>query len=141
MGKNQPKTAHVRAVKGKTPEQLRKRDLNVTLAKWRLKKLQLSQKLARAIRERHAFQGSDESVLDQYMAMVESECNAFIAARFQAKMEAVQAKFVAEAMIGPASIVLVKWLAGRDATYDRVNRFFNERPALKRVASAVDKIA
>lgn len=38
--------------------------------------------------------------------------------------------YVADALKGTHGAILTKWLAGREATFERVNRFFNERPRL-----------
>jgi len=43
-------------------------------------------------------------------------------------------QFVAEALAGPSAIHLERWLKNRQATYDRVFRFFDERPNLVRTA-------
>lgn len=39
-------------------------------------------------------------------------------------------EYVASALAGTFGMILDKWLAGREATFDRVNRFFTERPQL-----------
>ncbi len=38
--------------------------------------------------------------------------------------------YVADALKGTFAPILNKWLAGREATFERVNRFFTERPNL-----------
>jgi hypothetical protein len=59
--------------------------------------------------------------------------------RLQAKQRAEQAdkqRIVSErlylqaAINGPAQRILNNWLKGREATFERVNRFFKERPHL-----------
>ena len=41
------------------------------------------------------------------------------------------AKFVADALAGTHAMILNHWLKGREATFARVQRFFDERPQLQ----------
>lgn len=67
-----------------------------------------------------------------------AEQQAKIKAAAEAKAIAAAAKhqhdnedaYVADALKGTFAGILNKWLAGREATFERVNRFFTERPRL-----------
>lgn len=48
-----------------------------------------------------------------------------------------QAQYVVDALNGPSAKVLKLWLKDRVATYERVKRFFDERPAQHRIAQIV----
>ena len=127
-GKSKNGMGNVRQPKARTVAQQQadeaKKERNVAEAELRLAVQQARQKLARSIKERHPFCGCDDSVIDQYEAMVERECRTYI---FENKLEAARKKFVAEtrAACGEG---LKKWLAGREATWYRLHRFLN-RPA------------
>jgi hypothetical protein len=45
-----------------------------------------------------------------------------------------QQNFVQASLSGPSGFALKRWLKNRPATYERVKRFFDERPQLKQAA-------
>jgi hypothetical protein len=121
---------------------------NIEAARLRLEKLQAKQKLARQLRERDTgLVGSDDQVIEQYLNMVFVECSFAIAAIETAKAEAAEArmaanraKYVAATLVGPSAHHLHRFLAGREATYQRVSAFF-EKSGLPDVATAATKAA
>jgi hypothetical protein len=142
MAKNHAKAPLApRAPRSKTPAQLGKRNRNIEAARLRLEKLQAKQKLARQLRERHPeLTGTVDQIVETYLAFVEKEVADMLAAKVQAAMAAVRAKYVAEALSGPSACHLKRFLAGRSATFERVDAFFN-RSGLPRVAPLTAKAA
>ena len=142
MAKNQPKApaAH-RAPRTKTPAQLEKRNRNIEAARLRLEKLQTKQNLARQLRERHPeLTGTLDQIVETYLEFVEKEVADMLAEKTQAAMAAARAKYVAEALAGPSAYHLIRFLAGRPATFERVDAFFN-KSGLPRVASPAARAA
>ena len=121
---------------------------NIEEAAKRLVMRQEKQKLARQLRERDTeLKGSDDQVIEQYLNMVFVECSFAIAAVETAKAEAAEArmatnraKYVAATLAGPSAFHLKRFLAGREATYQRVTAFF-ERSGLPDVAPPAAKAA
>jgi hypothetical protein len=103
---------------------------------------QAKAKLARQLRERDTeLRGSDDQVIDTYLNMVFVECCFAIAAietakaeAAEARMTAARAKYVAATLVGPSAYHLKRFLAGREATHQRVTAFF-ERSGLPDVAT------
>ena len=116
-----------------TPAELKaaKKARNIELYEARNKRLKERQTLANELRKQ-GFVGSDESVVRQHENKQREAAQAARIAAAKAKEDAEQT-YVHEALNGPSGKVLVKWLAMRVANYDRVKRFFDERPNLKRV--------
>ena len=132
----QPKSAYVKEPKGKTPAQVAKAQANMVAAAERLKKLQTLAKTAKQIRERHSLVGSDNVVLDAYRGIIECDVAIFVQERFEAKMAAAQAKYVADSLAGPSSWHLNRFLAHREPTFKRVLGFFLNSK-MPRIASDV----
>lgn len=101
------KVPHVRTPKGKSPRQLARRDANIKAAEERLAKLQEQQK---------ADQAAKAQRVAERLAQVEREN--------------YEARYLDAALNGPVKFVLNRWLFNRPATFQRVQRFFNERPHL-----------
>lgn len=101
------KVQHVRTPKGKSPRQLAKRDANIKAAQERLAKLQEQQKAQKAAK--------DQIVAERLAKLAQ---------------EQHEARYLEAALNGPAKFVLNRWLFNRPATFQRVQRFFTERPHL-----------
>ena len=130
-----------RAPRSKTTAQLEKRARNIEAARLRLEKLQAKQKLARQLRDRHPeLTGTVDQIVATYLEYVEKEIADVLAAKAQAAMAAARAKYVAESLVGPSAYHLKRFLAGRSATFERVDAFFN-RTGLRRVAMPAAKAA
>lgn len=116
MANQKEKPSNVRVPKGKSPRQLAKRDANIKAAQERLAKLQAKQR-------------------------AEQEARKAGVAEYQAKQaEAVnQQRYIDAAMNTGPHLILKRWLRDRPATFDRIKRFFDERPHLPQpLAPAVD---
>jgi hypothetical protein len=50
--------------------------------------------------------------------------------------QAEQRRFVEAALAGPKGAILLRFLAGREATFDRVNRFMQGKPKKQQAAQA-----
>lgn len=130
-----------RAPRSKTTAQLEKRNRNIEAARLRLEQLQAKQKVARQLRERHPeLTGTVDQVIDTYLEYIEKEVADMLAAKAHAAMAANRAKYVADALAGPSASHLKRFLAGRSATFERVDAFFN-RSGLPRVALPAAKAA
>jgi hypothetical protein len=122
------------APRAKTPAQVLKAQQNIEAAAKRLAAQQARAKLAKQLRDRDTeLQGSDEQVIEHYLDMVFLECAFAVAEIETVKAEAAEAAMVAEALAGPSAYHLNRFLAGRAATFERVDAFFN-KSGLPRVA-------
>jgi hypothetical protein len=114
MAKNSVAVVAVRAKKPKTASQLARKERNIALYQERCERLR-NQQLAIAQEKRRK----------EYEAGCAAACR----------------QYVEEAMSGPSSVIIKKWLKDRSATYERITRFFAERPHMIRVASVELKAA
>lgn len=126
-----------------TEKKAEKKARNIAQYEARNARLRERQKLAAELRQR-GYVGNDDAVIRKYEAEQRAEAdrvrNEQRVAKEAARIAAEQAKhqaeqsFISEALNGPSAKILTRWLAMRVATYERVKRFFDERPNLKRVA-------
>jgi hypothetical protein len=138
MGKNQPKTpVTTRAPRSKTPTQIAKAEANIKLANLRLV-------WAKQISERTGLTGSPTEIVDTYLDYIEKECDdehkRLRNEAAEARMAVNRANYVAATLVGPSAYDLRRFLAGREATYQRVTAFF-ERSGLPDVATVAAKAA
>ena len=125
MAKNQPKAPQApRAPRSKTPPQIAKAGANIKLANLRLV-------WSKQLRERHPeLTGSPSDVVDTYLDYIETECNnemrRLANEAAEARMAVNRAKYVAATLVGPSASHLQRFLAGREATYQRVSSFFEK---------------
>ena len=111
MAKTKSENYGRRPPRPKTPAQEAKKRANIKAAEARLKRLQAKQRQEVAEqRQRSA----------DHWARVEHE-------RQQAQF---QKDYVEAALNGPAQFPLKRWLANRQPTFQRVHRFFDQRPEL-----------
>jgi len=120
-----------------------KKARNIALYTERNKRLQERQKLANELRTQ-GFSGNDGEVVwaferQQRLAAERQQRLADFELRNAqllrlAKQHHAKLDYVQEALSGPTGKTLVKWLAGRVATYERVSRFFAERPVIDKAA-------
>lgn len=127
---NTPKVHASKAPRSKTAAQLAKRDRNIAAYSARNEAMKQKRKEAARLRNEYGYTGTDDQVLAKY-AQAEVERAA------QAK-RAEEARYVEEALAGPSSYHLDRWLAGRLPTFERVSRFFEKSgmPHVARVARA-----
>lgn len=126
MSKNYTPNVHEpKAPRSKTPAQLAKRGRNIAAYKARNEAMKEKRGTAMHLRCTCGYVGTDDQVLAKH-ALAEAERAA------QAK-RAEEKRFVEEALAGPSSYHLDRWLAGRLPTFERVSRFF-EKSGLPRVA-------
>lgn len=135
-GKSNGPTAPVapRAPRSKTPAQIAKAEANIKLANLRLI-------WSKQLREHHPeLTGSPSDVVDTYLDYIETECNnemrRLANEAAEARMAANRAAYVEACFAGPSAYHLRRFLAGREATYQRVSSFF-EKSGLPDVAAAV----
>ena len=95
------KVAHVRAPRPKNVKQIAKREANIKAAEIR------NAKLAELNKAKN----------DQRLAAV---------ANYQRQV--FERAYVDAALKGPHAYILNRWLVNRAATFERVSRFFNDRP-------------
>jgi hypothetical protein len=124
---NTPKVHAPKAPRTKTPVQLVKRERNIAAYNARNEAMQREREAAMRLRRTYGYVGTDDQVLAKH-ALAEAD------RAVQAK-QAEEARFVDEALAGPSSYHLDRWLAGRLPTFERVSRFF-EKSSLPRVAKA-----
>ena len=132
MAKGGEPKVHVRVKKPRTLAQQErdnaKKERNVALAAQRLAELQARQKQEVYVRQHRQFltekaRRADEAVTKARQEAARQEAiNAF--------KRSVEDRYVRDALHGPSAKALTKWLAGREATFERVERFFKERPHL-----------
>jgi glutathionyl-hydroquinone reductase len=99
------KIAHVRSAKAKTPKQLAKKALNEARAAERFKRHQELDKQRLAQKQERAQQAAQAN-RDRFI--------------------------IQSALNGPHAVILLRWLKGREATIDRVQRFCDDRPKFVR---------
>ncbi len=92
-----------------------------------LARLQARQKLVNELRGK-GYVGTEKQILTKYNADL---LEASRAARLKAETDEHnrQQQYIADAFNGPSKLALQKWLQNRHPTYERVKRFFDERPA------------
>lgn len=122
---NTPKVHAPKAPRTKTPVQLVKRERNIAAYHARNAAMKQQRETAKHLRRTYGYVGTDDQVLAKH-ALIEAE------RALQAK-RADENRFVDEALAGPSSYHLDRWLAGRLPTFERVSRFF-EKSGLPRVA-------
>ena len=95
------KVTHVRAPRPKNAKQIAKRDANIKAAEIRNAKLA----------EKHKARDAQR-----------------LAAIVSYQQQAFERAYVESALKGPHAYILNRWLVNRTATFERVSRFFNNRP-------------
>ena len=121
---SQVKEISVKAPRKKTPAQLAKIAANKAAYDERNAKLARLHAAANTIRQQYCFKGTDEQVFAQHAQHVAS---------FARQRALERAQYVADALNGPSAALLLKGLSPHQPTYERVVRFFTERPSLQRV--------
>lgn len=102
---------------------------NIAAAAERLAKLQDLQQTANRLKAEFGFMGTPKQIVAQYEAHLAN------LAKGPSNNEMEQ--YVVDALNGPSRHALKNWLQSRVATYERVKRFFDERPAQHRVLQVV----
>ena len=101
----------------------------------RLAKLQAKQKQANDIRAAHPgkYAGSPDQIIQRF----EADQLKAIETTVQLLDSDAEQQYVVDALNGPSRHVLKSWLKNRLPTYERVKRFFDERPQQHRVVQKV----
>lgn len=109
-----------------------KKELNELKAKQRLERLQAEQKEANELKKQFGYTGTPSEIIKKHRiatAVQESERKAQLVTAAKAELE----QYVTDALNGPSQRALKNWLVNREPTYERVKRFFDERPAQQRI--------
>lgn len=106
---------------------------NEQLADIRFAKLQAKQRQANNLKAEFGYVGSVDQIIRQHQAKLANDA----ICKLQILDNDAEQQYVTDALNGPSQHVLKNWLKDRLPTYDRVKRFFDERPNQHRVKQVV----